>query len=487
MSKPNLIIFVPDQMRADSMGHMGNKHSVTPNLDNLIKEDAVSFKNAFVQNPTCTPSRCSFMTGWYPHIRGHRSMTSLLEKDEPMLLRALMKAGYHVWWGGKNDLVAGEEGYENSCNTFFQAKSKHKSLIPTAKQWRKGQEGTSSYYSWYYGKQELLEGEEVVEDSEEMIIRGAVDFIKNRPADQPFCIYMPIGSPHPPYSAPEPFYSSINRDAIDDIKPPYENWDDKPQILRLISEKQNMQGYTQEQWKELKATYLASVSRVDDHAGRLVEALKAEGVYDDTALFFLSDHGDFTGDYGLVEKTENTFQDCLVNVPLVVKPPANYPVKAGVDENLVELIDIVPTIYEYAGMEFDYTQFGKSLNPVLAGGVTDHRDAVFCEGGRKEDEDHASENYIKPFTPDGLFWPRKSNDNRSNGKAIMIRTADYKYVHRLYDPDELYDLKKDPNEYMNEINNPEYKEILLDMKEKMLNWHLECGDVVKHTINSRRF
>ena len=72
-------------------------------------------------------------------------------------------------------------------------------------------------------------------------------------------------------------------------------------------------------------------------------------MYDDTALFFFSDHGDFTGDYGLVEKTQNTFSDCLTRVPLIIKPPAGVPIRPGVRDALVELIDMPATVEALTG------------------------------------------------------------------------------------------------------------------------------------------
>ena len=94
------------------MGHMGDPAAVTPNLDHLVATDAVSFRIAACQNTVCTPSRCSFMTGWYPHVRGHRTMHYMLRdrEGEPNLLRVLRDNGYFVWWGGKNDLVPGQNG-----------------------------------------------------------------------------------------------------------------------------------------------------------------------------------------------------------------------------------------------------------------------------------------------------------------------------------------------------------------------------------------
>lgn len=104
--KPNIIIFNPDQMRADSLHHLGNPASITPTLDQMAAADSVSFRNAFCQNPVCVPSRCSFMTGLYPHVHGHRTMGHLLHAEEPSLLKELKDAGYYVWANARNDLVA---------------------------------------------------------------------------------------------------------------------------------------------------------------------------------------------------------------------------------------------------------------------------------------------------------------------------------------------------------------------------------------------
>src|SRR4051812_19160030 len=92
--RPTLVFFVPDSWRGDVLGHMGNPGALTPNLDALAATDAVSFRNAFCQAPVCVPSRCSFLSGWYPHVRGHRSQYHMLSAQEPMLLRRLKDSGY---------------------------------------------------------------------------------------------------------------------------------------------------------------------------------------------------------------------------------------------------------------------------------------------------------------------------------------------------------------------------------------------------------
>ena len=123
-NRPNIVLIVPDSYRGDVLGHLGNPGAVTPHLDALVARDAVSYRNAFAQNPVCSPSRCSFMTGWYPHVHGHRSMRNLLKEHEPHLLKVLRQAGYQVWWGGKNDLVRVHrpEDYLQHCDLKFSPK-----------------------------------------------------------------------------------------------------------------------------------------------------------------------------------------------------------------------------------------------------------------------------------------------------------------------------------------------------------------------------
>ncbi len=105
--KPNIIIINPDQMRADSMHHLGNEAAYTPNLDKLAKE-GVTFSKAFCQNPVCVPSRCSFMTGLYPHVHGHRTMSYLMQPHEENLFGDLKKNGYYTISSTRGDLMAGQ-------------------------------------------------------------------------------------------------------------------------------------------------------------------------------------------------------------------------------------------------------------------------------------------------------------------------------------------------------------------------------------------
>ena len=492
---PNILIFNPDQWRGDTLGHMGHPAVATPNIDRLVRDEAVSFRSAFCQNPVCTPSRCSFMTGWYPHVRGHRTMFHMLRPDEPCLLRRLKDSGYHVWWSGKNDLVPAQDGYAAYCDERFIptdadfARWGHRPAPDThgADGWR-GKPGSDTYYSFFAGRLIPPDGDSIYCNHDWASILGAIDFIRRAPKDRPVCIYLPLGYPHPPYGVEEPWYGMADRRRLPPRIPAPPTWDGKPSLLRGVHERQAMQGWTEERWTELRATYCGMCSRVDHQFGLVLDALREAGLYDSTAAFLFSDHGDFTGDYGLVEKTQNTFEDCLSRVPFVVKPPRDVAVKPRVSDALVELVDFPATVYALTGIEPGYTHFGRSLLPVLAGATDEHRDAVFCEGGRLDGERHAMELESEAHTvPTGLYWPRVGLQSRipEHSKAVMCRTRRFKYVRRLYETDEFYDLASDPGETQNRIADSALSGEVARLKDRLLTHLLETGDVVPHQTDRR--
>ncbi len=470
------------------MGHLGNKAAVTPNLDRIVETDAVSFSRAFCQNPVCTPSRCSFMSGWYPHVRGHRTMFHMMRPDEPVLLKTLKENGYFVWWGGKNDLVPAENGFEDYCDVKYipERKPDPRTNLHTSDDWR-GLPGGDNYFSFFAGKIGNEHDEEPYYDSDWANVLGAVEQIHNAPEDQPLCIYLPLGYPHPPYGVEEPFFGLIDRGKLPLRIPAPADWSRKPSLLKGISKSQGLQGWTEERWTELRATYYGMCARVDRQFGLVVEALREKGIYEDTAIFFFSDHGDFTGDYGLVEKTQNTFEDCLTRVPFIVKPPAWSATKPGIRDALVELVDFPATVEELTGIAPKHSHYGRSLLPLIAGETGVHRDAVFCEGGRLREENQCKE-MEGPQSPDFLYYPRLKyqwGDGPEHTKAVMVRTDRYKYVYRLYEMDELYDLMDDPGETSNRIDDPELEDVLKALKHRLLTFYVETCDAVPHETNER--
>jgi len=477
--KPNVVLFVPDEMRADVMGHLGHPSGITPRLDALAASEAVSFERAFCQNPVCTPSRCSFMSGWYPHVRGHRIQHHMMKRDEPVLLRDLKRSGYRVLWAGKNDLIPGDADFSEYCDIKHQAGPEVLNLHRD-QSWR-APEGHPHHYSFLAGDLDASYPRHKTFDEDN--VEAAVQFISTAAGEeQPFCVYLPLFYPHPPYASSEPWLSAVDPASIPPLLPPVTELKDKPAALRAIRERQNTGDLPEEEFRRIRSVYLSMVNQIDAQFGQVVDALKEAEIYEDTLILFFSDHGDFAGDYGLVEKTQNTFEDCLTRVPLVMKPPRSHSVSPGVRSGLAELVDIPATVADICGLKPEHPHFGRSLVPFLEEDRPDHRDAVFCEGGRLRGETQAMElESTEDQIPGGLYWPRLSIQREApvcHGKAVMVRTGRYKYVHRLYEQDELYDLKTDPGELANRIADPGLESVRRELKDRLLQFFMETGDAV---------
>lgn len=248
-------------------------------------------------------------------------------------------------------------------------------------------------------------------------------------------------------------------------------------MLYGINEKQNLNDWTEERFDELRATYLAMVSRFDHQLGLIQEKLQETGFYDDTHLIVFSDHGDYTGDYTITEKVQNCFEDPISNVPLLIKPAKSIQSVPRITKAQAELVDLPATIAELAEIELSYTQFGRSLVHVLTGDE-EHKDAVFCEGGRIHGETQAMELGHGPQSP---YWPRLAtqySEGPEHTKAVMCKMGKYKYVMRLYETDELYDLEQDPMEINNLALTEDYQDLLQTMKNRVTQFYMETTDYV---------
>lgn len=486
MSKVNIIIFNPDQMRADSMGHLGNPAARKPFLDEWAGTEAVSFRNAFCQNPVCVPSRCSFTTGTYPHTNGHRTMSYLMREGESSLFSELKDAGYYVWMNARNDLVAGQiPGLAERHATEIYYGGQYDA--PAPERALRGEPGNKWYYSFYNGR--LARAEEGRTGGDDEDVDAAIERILHPADDRPLCLFLGLVNPHPPYQVEEPYFSAVDRAKL----PPRVRPEDdrgKPAIEAAIRANQNLGEMTEADWDEVRGCYLGMCSKVDDMFRRLCDALKQAGEYDNSAIFFFSDHGDYTGDHGIAEKAQNAFEDCLVRVPLLVKPPKGFGVDPGVTDSMAELVDFYATAMEFAGVAPSHSHFGRSLSGVLADRSTPNRSFVCCEGGRLANELHCDEFHDaahKTMDKTNPYWPRISAqvDPVAHGKGVMLRTERYKYVARLYEPDELYDLAEDPGEQVNRIGDPALADVAAQMKERALRWLIETADAVPFDFDCR--
>lgn len=486
--RPNIIIFNPDQMRADSMGHLGNRAAITPFLDEFARTEGVSFRNAFCQNPVCVPSRCSFTTGLYPHVHGHRTMSYLLREGESSVFKELKDSGYYVWMNARNDLVAGQiPGLleEHASEIYYGGEA---SAPPGTEKDLRGEPGSKHYYSMFGGRLLLdKEGRNYGSDDEDL--DAAIARIRNLPENQPLCLFLGLQNPHPPYQVEEPYYSAVDRKKMKPrIRP--ENGKGKPRIEMLIHQKQGLTDYSEEDWNELRACYLGMCMKVDTMFEKLCHALKEAGEYDNSAIFFFSDHGDYTGDYGLSEKAQNTFEDCLMNVPFLIKPPRGDAADPGISDAMVELVDFYATAMDYADVKPDHSQYGKSLRNAVGNRNVEIRDFVCAEGGRLEDEVHCDEFHANGPNGTPLFypyWPRHSaqSDPEAHAKGYMIRTKYWKYIARINEEDEFYDLFHDPEELINQADNPSVKQEKEALRNQLMMWLMRTSDVVPYDYDKR--
>jgi arylsulfatase A-like enzyme len=489
---PHILLFNPDQWRGDTLGCMGDPAVHTPVIDRLVAEEATAFRWAFCQNPVCTPSRCSFMTGWYPHVRGHRTMHHMLhpEHGEDNLLAVLRRNGWRVFWGGKNDLLPSDQiatsaDHRTRLDRFDLDPNWHNGPLSSSR----GTPGSDTYYSFFIGRLQARPGELWYRDNDWARVQDAIRCIEAHDPSQPLCLYLPLDYPHPPYAVEDPFFSDIVRGKL----PPRirdADWSGKPAMVNTLRERLGLADWDERRWDELRSVYRGMCARVDALLGLVIDALRRRGMWDDTLMCLFSDHGDFTGDYGLVEKTQNTFEDCLVRVPLVVKPPTWAGGKAGISDALTELVDVSETIYDLCGIDPGYDRFGRSLLPQLRREQTEHRDAVFCEGGRRRGEAQAMEVESLPADREQHpYWPRlglqASDEGPWHGKASMCRTRTWKYVRRLYESDELYDLVGDPGERVNRIADPACAVIRSELQDRLLCWYQDTCDVVPRTCDRR--
>ena len=472
----NFIFFQPDEMRAESLGCYGHPLIKTPNYDRLAAE-GVRFDQCHVQNAQCTPSRVSMMTGLYPHCAGHRSMWHLIRPHEPHLFKYLHEAGYDIHWFGKNDMLA--PGSLSCIKEYYEHKDD--------KRKNRWQSGDKEFYSFDYLPLDC-EREEV---ADYVKVKSGIDFLRNRnDDDNPFFLFLPLLQPHPSYTTHPDFYDMYDPKDIPDLRPP--DLDKKPDFYTLIRKYRRLDELSDAFFRKLNAAYLGMISFTDWLLGELMAVMEEKGLFENTVLIVSSDHGDWAGDYGLVEKWPSDYSDTLTHVPLLVKAPGN---KAGhVVEGPVEMFDLMPSVLELAGLSPTHTHFARSFVPQLHGEAEDKDRLVFAEGGYEPQEPHVFEGrwnlWNKNPEQDSIYLPKgklQQEIPESVCRTTMIRSLNHKLIRRTAGQDELYDLENDPRELKNLIDDPGMQETKSDLESAMLDWFMRTSDTVPMGGDPRGF
>jgi arylsulfatase A-like enzyme len=463
---PNIVLFMPETLRADAVFGPGERRAITPHMD-ALGEEGVRFERCYAQHSVCSPSRCSMFTGLYPHTTGRRTLGTLIREHEHNLFADLRQAGYETIVVGKNDMM-----FPAAAKASFDRWGVRTPRNPAHTGDYAHEEGDRLFYSFLHGRTGEADG--TCQDWDWACLQDALAYL-DEDHDKPFCILVAGSYAHPPYMAPEPFYSMYDRDAMP--APLETDYVRKRRYVRMIHEQYGLDKVTDEEWAEIRATYFAMVSRSDDQLGQLVSKLKSRGLWDETAVLCFSDHGDFCGDYGLVEKWFSACEECILRVPLIMRVPGQEAV--GSRQALVEMVDLYPTVLEIAGVADEHYHFGQSVVGLCDPDAADeHRSAAFAEGGHNIDED-----YIHDIATDygGVYYHKHhlwQVDPVVMGKAWMVRDDRYKFVYCPDEFDELYDMQDDPGETVNLAAEPAHGDTVLRMKDMLLEWLSRTTDQI---------
>jgi arylsulfatase A-like enzyme len=445
----NLIYFNPDEMRGDAVSVGGHRLVKTPNLDRLAARGTV-FTQCHVQHTVCTPSRCSFMTGLYPHVHGHRTLWHALRPHEPNTFMYLADKGYQVHVFGKNDVLSEESARLWVTSVPPITRDRDETIHPVVPY------GQPGYQSFLY---EPVEGN----PPDYYHVKNAVEQLgKWKEGEAPFFLFLPLSYPHCPYRVPREYYDMYDPDDL----PPLEKVREEgaPLYHGLIRKYRELDKLEDSHFRKIMAVYLGMISYNDYLLGLLMDEMDRLDRWKDTAFFFFSDHGDWAGDYGLVEKWPSGLDNKLTHVPLLISAPL---MKTGhrVDE-AVELQDIFATTMELLDIPFTHTQFGRSLVPQLKGAPGDRDRAIFGEGGYGEHEPHCFEGKETGdqwnWTNKHIYYPKCRQQQefpRSVSRSVYVRQGGWKFIRRSSGDHELYHLDED----MGEQNNL-YAQAIQDIK-----------------------
>jgi len=476
--RPNVLFIMTDQQRWDCVGANGNTIIKTPNLDRLAARGA-NFTHAFVASPVCVPSRISFFTGRYAHSHRNRVNYTPLDRSEILLQARLKDAGYRTASVGKLHLFPPTP--EEAHRTGFDIVELHDSASFLDRysdyvKWRRANDPKSSITNYHALAKDTEPGKNP--------FRAAIDAQYTDTAwtgerarhwlgelakgAQPFFLYVSFWKPHSPYDVAAPYDAMY--DGLE-IPIPESVTENDLQTLPLPLQKLATRGggppaRPRERVEWAYRSYYGTISHVDREIGLLLDALEASGQADKTLVVFSSDHGDQLFEHHITDK--NCFFEPSVRVPLMVSLPGR--IKPAPYDQLIETVDLMPTLLEFIGIPEPRECQGRSFAPLIAdlGRPYPPHTEIF------------SENIIPEVITGGNlnlpFEKGKGVDGIRHPDAKMVRTDRWKYCYYPEGYAELYDLEKDPGERTNLAGRPESHAIEEDLRTRILNWLIDSAE-----------
>lgn len=451
LRRPNILIIYTDQQRQDSLGCYGNNIINTPNLDKLASEGC-RLDNFFVQNPVCSPSRMCFLTGRYCSSLGIGQNGIPFPEDAVSINNILKPYGYHSAQIGKlHFLPHSNRNHKDPTSTYgfdtfilsdepgcyndaylkwielFDPDMIEKAAvgIPLLERSKDYGELPKTNKPRKFSKPYIFEAEEDLTHSS-FVASETCKFLKTRKGKEPFFAIAGFFAPHPPLNPPERFVEMYN---LEDMP--------LPKISESDPVKPNLDKDTFNSIKKIRLYYIALVSHVDDCVGRILNTLKKTGLDENTIVIFTSDHGENLGDHKRGGKGLPGF-DTVIRVPFIIKYPDIIEPGTSTKE-LVEAVDIVPTLLDFCGVQTPRYVQGKSVASLLEGKQKVHREDIYME--------HFS---------------------KYNNKNCTVRSKEYMYFCNTEGLELLYDIKNDPYQLRDISKEKEYSDILSEMRKRMI-------------------
>lgn len=444
--RPNFLFILGEGVRYDELHATGNTIIQTPHLDRLVHE-GMTFKNAFVTNALCLPSRATIMTGLYSHVTGAiDNRNRPIPPQFPILPDLLHESGYEVAFIGKSHVQGALKNHYWDYYFGFNGQADYLHPILT-----EGVKGS-------YGEAQRCDG--YVDD---LLTDKAVAWV-NQKHEKPFCLFLWFYAPHAPFYRPRSILNMFNGVPIPVPSTFDADLKGYPPIPRPVLEAANKIGTTElgdndpRTLEEVVKDHYAGVVSNDIDLGRVMDAMEKQGTLDDTAIIFSSDHGFFLGEWRLYDK--RFMYEPSIRVPLTVWYPKL--VRPGSSTGKMALdLDIAPTILELAGVGIPTQMQGKSLVPFLRG------------------KDPA--NWRHAWLYEYYEYPEAGHVLPHRG----IRTDRYKLIHFYLPPEEfeLYDLQNDPHELRNLYPDPQYASLAKQLRAQLEELRKETGDTGKYDVN----
>ena len=468
-NRPNLLFIWTDQQRCDTLAVYGNTQIRMPNLNRLATESVV-FRNSYVTQPVCTPSRGSIMTGLWPHQSGLLANNMHLSRETKCFPEMVHDSAYRTGYLGKwhlGDELWKQHGFDewisiedNYINYYSPGRDRSQRSTYDAYLIRKG-------YKHNNKKKDIFSRPYVstlaFEDSKPKYLEiQAVDFLERHRNDN-FILYVNFLEPHTPVNGP--FNDMHNPDELDrNPNVDCNLGDDDPLLYRNKAENYKKQ---MKDWKNINAKYFGLCSEIDIAIGGILGKLDSLGLRDNTIVVFTSDHGDMMGSHGFFNKS--VMYSEAVKVPWLVRWPELSPKQRVITQN-VSHIDLVPTLLELLGKQKPNEIPGKSLVPLIRGQVKDNGD-VFVEWNAGPGGDDDEEGFKKTGTED-------DNVSKSANIRTIVTQDGWKLCLSDYDKSQLFNLNDDPGECKNLYYGKNHRDAIEKLRKRILDWQNSVNDTV---------